>query len=229
MSLGGVGKPDDPGAAAEALEAYFLRRVLSEVRPDEAAGIDGGFAGSTFHEMLDEALADAMAKAGGLGLAPMIAADMGAARPVRTAFTPAAGYPVASPLSVRPVPGSPTSPFGERADPIDGSTNFHTGLDLAAATGTPVAVAGPGVVVRAESSGSYGNMVVVDHGGGLETRYAHLSGYSVKVGDRLDAGDVVGQAGATGRVTGPHLHFEVRRDGKPVDPRGELPALKVSK
>jgi murein DD-endopeptidase MepM/ murein hydrolase activator NlpD len=135
----------------------------------------------------------------------------------------ASAYPQGgSPLSVLPVQARRTSPFGERTDPINGANDFHPGLDLGAPAGAPVHAAGGGRVVRASEAGTYGNLVIIDHGNGLETRYAHLQGFAVHVGDVVTPGQLVGQVGATGRVTGPHLHFEVRRDGQPVDPAGEL-------
>ncbi len=138
----------------------------------------------------------------------------------------AAAYPQGgTALTVLPVHARRTSPFGHRPDPIDGSMDFHTGLDLGAPAGAAVHAAGGGRVLRAEMVSGYGNMVVIDHGNGLETRYAHLQGFSVHAGDVVAPGDVVGQVGATGRVTGPHLHFEVRRDGQPVDPTGEINGL----
>jgi murein DD-endopeptidase MepM/ murein hydrolase activator NlpD len=127
---------------------------------------------------------------------------------------------------VLPVHAPRTSPFGHRPDPIDGSDDFHTGLDLGAPAGAPVHAAGGGRVVRAESVSGYGNLVIIDHGGGLETRYAHLAGFSVQKGDVVRPGEIVGQVGATGRVTGPHLHFEVRRDGQALDPADEMPGLR---
>src|SRR6185436_19640181 len=110
----------------------------------------------------------------------------------------------------------PTSTFGRRTDPIEGDTRFHAGLDLAAPLGTPVHAAGAGVVVRAGRAGGYGNLVVVRHGDGLETRYGHLQAAAVKEGDQVAAGATVGTVGQSGRATGPHLHLEVRRDGKAV-------------
>jgi murein DD-endopeptidase MepM/ murein hydrolase activator NlpD len=232
-ALGGA-RPDDEGAAARALEAYFLRRLLAEVRSDGADPMfGGGFAGATFREMLDEALADEMAAAGGVGLGPLLERELGGAdaavapTPLASPALAAAGYRgAAAALDVRPVDGHVTSPFGARPDPIDGSPDVHTGVDIAARAGTPVRAAGAGTVVRAGLVPGYGNLVVLDHGGGVETAYAHLEGFDVRAGDRVPAGAVIGKVGATGRATGPHLHFEVRRGGKPVNPLEELPGLK---
>jgi murein DD-endopeptidase MepM/ murein hydrolase activator NlpD len=112
-----------------------------------------------------------------------------------------------------------TSGFGYRTHPIFGGRRLHAGIDLRAATGTRVESAADGVVVHAGWRGGYGNAVVVDHGGGLATLYGHLSAVHVDVGEEVDAGEAIGAAGSTGGSTGPHLHFEVRSDGTPVDPR----------
>ncbi|WP_175960465.1 MULTISPECIES: M23 family metallopeptidase [Burkholderia] len=113
-----------------------------------------------------------------------------------------------------------TSSFGGRMHPIRGSWHEHNGIDLAAPTGTPVYAAAAGVVSRIATHRSYGKYVVVDHGASLETHYAHLSafGADLRVGRRIAAGGYVGAVGQTGSATGPHLHFEVRRHGKPLDP-----------
>ncbi|MBC8130005.1 MAG: M23 family metallopeptidase, partial [Rhizobiaceae bacterium] len=126
----------------------------------------------------------------------------------------AASLPLGAPLADAPV----SSTFGVRADPFLGRSALHTGIDFVAETGTRVTVATAGTVVAAGTNGGYGIMVEVDHGGGVVTRYAHLSGVFIAVGDRLGAGDAVGMVGSTGRSTGPHLHYEIRRDGDAVDP-----------
>jgi len=118
----------------------------------------------------------------------------------------------------RPVPGPITSQFGPRIHPILGVPRPHLGVDLRAPHDEPVHTSGPGVVRVSGEFGGYGNLVTVDHGGGIESRYAHLSAVAVRVGDRVRRGDVVGLVGSTGLSTGPHLHFEVRIDGVPTDP-----------
>jgi murein DD-endopeptidase MepM/ murein hydrolase activator NlpD len=100
--------------------------------------------------------------------------------------------------------------------------HFHSGIDLAAAAGTPVRAALAGRASVALSAGGYGLHVVLDHGGGLTTLYAHLSSVLVAGGDLVTAGQVIGEVGSTGNSTGPHLHFEIRRDGLPEDPSPEL-------
>lgn len=113
---------------------------------------------------------------------------------------------------IRPVGGPVTSPFGPRA------RDFHEGMDFGVPVGTPVHTARAGTVIAAGSAGGYGLKVDVDHGGGIVTRYAHLSRIDVRVGDTVAAGGTVGASGNTGESTGPHLHFEIRTNGKAVDP-----------
>ena len=121
-------------------------------------------------------------------------------------------------LSV-PVPGAPiTSGFGPRVHPIYGDVRMHTGIDFGAAYGTPIHAAADGVVVSAGPLGGYGNATVIDHGNGLATLYAHQSGIIVSPGQSVARGQVIGYVGCSGLCTGPHLHFEVRVRGTPVDP-----------
>lgn len=123
-----------------------------------------------------------------------------------------------SPLVASPVPGVESSGFGWRRDPFNRRSKFHKGTDFRADRGTPVYAAGAGVVAFAGRQRGYGNVIYVEHGGGLVTRYAHLARIEVEPGALLVAGHRVGQVGSTGRATGPHLHFEVRLDGRAVDP-----------
>ena len=117
-----------------------------------------------------------------------------------------------------PVDGRLLSRFGERQDPFSGEGALHTGVDISAATGTPVHVAADGIVSHAEYSSGYGRIVVVDHGNGMHTWYAHLSRFEVIPGQEIRRGEILGYSGASGRVTSPHLHFEVRLRGNPVNP-----------
>ncbi len=121
-----------------------------------------------------------------------------------------------------PVNGRLTSPFGNRVHPITGVVKLHTGMDIAAPTGTPVRAAGAGTVILARWFGGYGNAVVIDHGGGLTTFYAHQNGLNVSAGQTVSTGDVVGWVGSTGFSTGAHLHFETRENGNPVNPANYL-------
>ena len=111
-----------------------------------------------------------------------------------------------------------SSPFGYRPDPFLGRPALHPGVDLVQAYGSTVKATGAGRIVHAGPMGGYGNMVEIDHGNGLATRYGHLSEILVEEGQQVEAGAALGRLGSTGRSTGPHLHYEVRVDGEPVDP-----------
>jgi murein DD-endopeptidase MepM/ murein hydrolase activator NlpD len=127
------------------------------------------------------------------------------------------------PLLARPIPhGRVTSQFGPRLHPIYGDVRTHTGVDLAAADGTPVHAAADGVVVSAGWMGGYGIASVIEHGSELTTLYAHLSSVAVSAGEQVHRSEVIGLVGCTGSCTGPHLHFEVWVAGTPVDPSSYL-------
>jgi murein DD-endopeptidase MepM/ murein hydrolase activator NlpD len=111
-----------------------------------------------------------------------------------------------------------TSDFGMRTHPVLGGRRNHKGIDLAQPTGTPVYATADGFVSKAEPFSSYGNYIQIEHGGEMQTRYAHLSGYNVAAGQQVHKGDLIGFVGSTGRSTGPHLHYEVRVAGEAVDP-----------
>ena len=112
-----------------------------------------------------------------------------------------------------------SSYFGYRTDPIYKVTKYHSGMDFAASKGTDVYASGDGVVVELERNyWGYGNVVTIDHGYGYQTRYAHLSKFAVKKGQKVKRGQLVGYVGSTGKATGPHLHYEVLKNEKQVDP-----------
>ena len=121
-----------------------------------------------------------------------------------------------------PVTGKITSPFGYRIHPVLKERKLHTGIDIAASSGTPVKAANAGTVIKAGAAGSYGNMVMIDHGGGIVTLYAHNSRIAVSTGTQVQKGQVISYVGSTGRATGPHLHFEVRVNGDYKNPMGWL-------
>ena len=127
---------------------------------------------------------------------------------------------VAAIPSARPVrDGNFTSGYGVRSDPFRGRAAMHAGIDLAGPLGTPIYATADGIVGRSEyNNGGYGNLVEINHGQGIQTRYGHLSRASVRAGDRVSRGDVIGYMGSTGRSTGSHLHYEVRIDGRAVNP-----------
>ena len=120
--------------------------------------------------------------------------------------------------SIWPARGWLSDSFGRRRDPFTGAPDYHSGLDISAVRGDPVLSTANGTVVAAQRSGAYGKMVVVDHGFGLSTRYAHLDSIRVKPGERVRRGEVVGLAGSTGRATGSHLHYEVLVYGRHLNP-----------
>jgi murein DD-endopeptidase MepM/ murein hydrolase activator NlpD len=127
-----------------------------------------------------------------------------------------------------PVKGRLQSPFGTREDPFNGLAAFHSGVDISAMTGTPVMAAADGIVTHADWSGGYGKLVVIDHGNGLQTYYGHLSGFQVLAGQEVRRGEVVAYSGSTGRSTSPHLHYEIRISGNPVNPYPHLNAIGVN-
>ena len=121
-----------------------------------------------------------------------------------------------------PLHGAVKSEFGPRRSPWDGEPERHPGIDIGSPMGTPVAAPAPGTVVAADVHGGFGKHVMIDHGNGVRSLYGHLSAIDVKVGDRVEKGQVLGLVGSTGRSTGPHLHYELLVHGSPVDPRGFL-------
>lgn len=226
--------------AAEGLEAYFVRQLVKEAKLDLGSN---GASASPFADMLHDALADEIVRGGGLGLQDVVMAQLAEDSGLSLEGAAHTGHGVAARAGVpasraRAAYGSiagahagtkgvVSSGFGARVDPLDGHVHTHGGVDVAAPAGTAVGAARAGVVTRAEPAGTYGNLVVVDHGDGTETRYAHLGSIAVRRGDPIGAGAVIGTVGSTGRSTGPHLHFELRVDGEPVDPKNHLDPLKL--
>jgi murein DD-endopeptidase MepM/ murein hydrolase activator NlpD len=162
-----------------------------------------GFAADTFAQVIADAVS------GSTGVMP------GMPGAIAPAPGPT-GLPSASPTSL-------TSGFGARSDPFTGKAAFHGGVDLAAPEGSPIYAARSGTVVGAGERGGYGQAVEIAHDDGTRALYAHASTLEVKAGQRVEAGARLGEVGQTGRATGPHLHFEVRAGGRPIDP---LRALK---
>ena len=120
--------------------------------------------------------------------------------------------------SIWPVAGWLTSAFGNRRDPFTGGSDFHPGLDISASRGEQVLAPAIGTVSTAGWNGSYGNMVAIDHGYGIVTKYGHLSRFAVMHGQQVNRGDVIGFVGSTGRSTSPHLHYEIWVNGKLTNP-----------
>ncbi len=120
--------------------------------------------------------------------------------------------------SIWPTHGWLSSSMGNRSDPFTGEKDFHPGLDISADTGDPVYATADGKITTASMAGNYGNLVVIDHGYGIETRYGHLSAFKVRDGQAVKRGDLLGLVGATGRATSSHLHYEVRANGRILNP-----------
>ncbi len=120
--------------------------------------------------------------------------------------------------SMWPAHGWLTSGMGQRTDPLTGEPDFHAGLDIAGERGQPVYATASGVVGEASYSGNYGNLIVLNHGFGLQTRYGHLQAFKVRAGSHVKRGDIIGLVGATGRATGTHLHYEVLANGRLLNP-----------
>jgi murein DD-endopeptidase MepM/ murein hydrolase activator NlpD len=164
---------------------------------------------------LSDALASAFARQQGLTKAALAPIEEGKARTVAREEAPA--HPSAATLVLPDA--AVTSDFGWRSDPFSGQLKFHAGTDLRMAYGDVVKAPAAGTVTFAGEQSGYGLTVVVDHGGGRETLLAHLSGFDVKPGDRVEGGQPIARSGNSGRATGAHLHVEVREFGRPVDPR----------
>lgn len=216
---------DKPQEIARQAEELFARTLLKEVRKamPEGGMLGGGQEGGMWDDLLDEELAKRIADTGGLGVGDQILrllGDGGGPGPTPQPLHRPHAYPShrAGTHDHTVTEGRISSTFGTRADPIHGRRKMHAGIDIAAPSGTPIRALRDGEVTFAGRSGGYGNLVVIDHGDGLESRYAHASRLGVKPGQRVEAGEELATVGATGRATGAHLHLEVRRDGRAVDP-----------
>ena len=225
---------------AQEFESMLMLQMLKDMRKagswDDEEESKGGFGAETMLETIDVELAGHLARAQGLGLGKQLLDALQKMHPEGDRSTrpellvaPADGGsikqdpPYESPADVGRVlnfgPGDITSGFGWRSDPIHGAARFHRGIDIRAAYGQDVASAAGGRVVSAGTEGGYGQTVVIEHAGGVRTRYAHLSMTMVAAGDEVREGQVVGRAGRSGRATGTHLHFEVTtRDGEALNP-----------
>jgi murein DD-endopeptidase MepM/ murein hydrolase activator NlpD len=234
----GNGKATDTARlreAAKEFEALFLSYMLTVMREsvEESGLTEKGMGQGVYTELFDQELARSLAGKGALGIADMLvrkyADPTSGAPPV---IQPSGKQPAKSSLSPAgsqdateevpdfrmPVQAHLSSGFGMRPDPFTHELRFHRGVDLAAPSGMEVRAACAGRVIFSGYEKGYGNTVVVQHPGGFETRYAHLGATQVKTGEILQAQQVLGTVGTTGRSTGPHLHFEVSRHGDQVDP-----------
>jgi murein DD-endopeptidase MepM/ murein hydrolase activator NlpD len=225
--------------AFEALLMQILLRTMREAQLEEGFCGEGAGA-STYEGIVETNLADLLASSSPLGIANQIEEqwahradagrevqdtlrDLGRLRAEQAYAAPDAAIPASR--TDMPAPRAPgvSSEFGWRTDPLDGTRRFHGGVDLPAAPGTPVLAVAPGRVVSVGRRGGYGLQVVIEHGAGWATRYAHLSAASVSPGQWVGRRDALGQVGDSGRTTGPHLHFEARRFGRTVDPETAVP------
>jgi murein DD-endopeptidase MepM/ murein hydrolase activator NlpD len=209
--------------AAQALETMVVKQLVTASK----AFTGGEGAGSAVRaDQFADALAGAMVEGGGIGLARQIEDSV-----LRTVPGGAAPHP--GPLPARggregsAGPARLTSGFGLRQDPFDGHLTRHAGVDLAGDEGEPIRAAASGVVVRAGPRAGYGEAIELAHGDGRTTLYAHASELLVREGETVAAGQPIARVGETGRATGPHLHFEVRQGGQPVDPARALKIYRV--
>lgn len=229
-------------------EALLLTQLTSALYPPTEEGEDNVFSSTgsdMYKQMFGEQIAKLMANNGGIGIADTILAqlrDKAAAKAPAVERARQAAQAVkqetsdlpASPITAvtnaettptawrNPVVGRVTSTYGRRVDPINGAARDHHGVDIAAPRGTPIGAAAAGTVVFAGRRGGYGNTVIIEQPDGKQTLYAHAEELLVKAGERVNAGQTIATVGSTGRSTGPHLHFEVRENGQPLDPSTTL-------
>ena len=209
--------------AAQQLEAVVLRAMLNESGAFKLGKAAGSHIASG---MFVDAVADAVASAGGLGLSDAIVNSMTPAAPAGA--TPTQGLPHRAAPGVDLAallidgPAHQTSGFGSRIDPITKARRDHHGVDLAAKAGSAIKAATDGVVIAAGERGGYGLAIEVQAADGTRTLYAHAREITVEKGQRVRAGQQLGEVGSTGRSTGPHLHFEVRRGKTAINPSQAL-------
>jgi murein DD-endopeptidase MepM/ murein hydrolase activator NlpD len=209
-----AGASGDVREAAREFESLFVAYLLKVTRETleeaESSGA-GGLGNGIYTELFDQELSRVIAHHGVLGIGDLLVNRLEENKPADDI-----------PDSVLPVKGTISSGFGLRKDPFTRREVFHRGIDIAAPAGVQVRAARGGEVLTAGYERDYGNTVVVRHPGGFQTRYAHLASLEVTPGQDIAAEQVVGTVGNTGRSTGPHLHFEVTRLGKPLDPTSKL-------
>lgn len=201
--------------AARAFEAYLVGYLSKQMREAVPDGPMNSGATGMFSDVFDQEIGRLVASGEGIGLRAQLETALARHEAPKTG----PGMPrVPHETSRAEHAASITSGFGSRRDPIDGTLRTHDGIDLALGLGTPVHAERSGVVRFAGERGGYGNLVILDHGGGLETRYAHCASLSVQAGDTVSEGETLGTVGSTGHSTGPHLHLEVRENGVATDP-----------
>ena len=229
-------------------EALLLTQLTAALNPPSDEAEDNMFSSTgadMYKQMFGEQIAKLMANNGGIGVADTILRQLQAkasakslaleraieaAQAVKkeTRDIPALKINAISETETMPttwqapVEGRVTSNFGVRTDPLNGQQRLHHGIDIAAPRGTPIGAAAAGTVVFVGKRGGYGNTVIIEQTDGKQTLYAHADQLLVNVGETVDAGQTIATIGSTGRSTGPHLHFEVRENGQPVDPAATL-------
>jgi murein DD-endopeptidase MepM/ murein hydrolase activator NlpD len=239
----GNSTPKEKQKAAEEFVSLLFLEVLKAMRASIPKG--GLFESDSLQSDVYTTLADTevsrvLAGREGMGLRKIIekALDRGAAKALEQNRPPPVDLTKARPLPLSavktpstggedhhsrdfapPVAGVVSSGFGLRADPFSGANKFHQGLDIAASPGSPIKAAAAGKVIFSGWADGYGNLVTVDHGDGISTRYAHTAANLVHAGDVVAAGEEIALVGSTGRSTAPHLHFEVHKNGRPIDPK----------
>ncbi|MBU1626930.1 peptidoglycan DD-metalloendopeptidase family protein [bacterium] len=240
--------PDKLKEASRGFEEYFIHYMLNQMRQTipESTLFEKDRGMEIYTSMLDENIAKECAQRGGVGIADLIESQLKEEYPDRFAakdsnlelkkhrinqnervmcsnsfYNPVYGsnkYFFGSEGFLMPVAGKLTSEFGMREDPITGDIRMHHGIDIAACEGTPIRAIKDGEVIFSGYRGSYGNVVVIRHAKNYISLYAHNSSNEVDTGDRVKRGQVIASVGDTGRSTGPHLHLELRKDGKYEDP-----------
>jgi murein DD-endopeptidase MepM/ murein hydrolase activator NlpD len=229
---------------AREFEALLLTQLTAALNPMPDESEDNVFSSTgadMYKQMFSEQIAKVMANNGGIGLADTILRQL---REKASAKAPALERAIQAVNAVKqeansipalkinamteaeaiptawqaPVEGRITSQFGRRIDPMSGEQRAHHGIDIAAPRGTPIGAAAAGTVIFAGRRGGYGNTVIIEQADGKQTLYAHAEQLLVNVGEQVAAGQTIATVGSTGRSTGPHLHFEVRANGQPVDP-----------
>jgi murein DD-endopeptidase MepM/ murein hydrolase activator NlpD len=197
--------------AAQEFASLLFLEVLKAMRaalPQEGLLENESLSRDIYNSMMDAEIAKVMAKRDATSFV----------KTVEKSLTKGAPSSQQQSALTAPVEGVISSAFGARVDPLNGANKFHEGIDIAVPSGTTIRAAAAGKVIFSGRAAGYGNMVEVEHGGRVITRYAHNSGNLVAAGEQIQAGQPIALVGTTGRSTGSHLHFEVRRSGKAVNP-----------
>ena len=207
---------------ARKLEGVFLNMVFEEmaktVPKEELFGNSPGL--DMVQSWLRTELSERWAHSGGVGLGDHMARRMGGSAVDLVLDSPGGPFPT-------PVEGPVTSGFGMRTHPVTGAIDEHQGVDIATPVGSPVRAPFPGEVIDVGEHPRLGNTVTLQHAGGYRTLYGHIEKSNVEIGQRVSAGEAFAQSGATGQITGPHLHFAMYLNGRAVDPSRWIPELKT--